>query len=88
MPTPLRAARLAFAELAAAKLTVEAGNKSWWSSIALPGVPMPYSLSVTGDFDAILTVNGTRVGAVVLTSPTASVSFVVRSGKLYVSNVG
>ena len=48
---PLSAARLAFDELAAAKLAVEAGNENWWSAIALPGVSMPASLSVAGDFD-------------------------------------
>jgi hypothetical protein len=85
---PLSAARLAFDELAAAKLTVEAGNKSWWSAIALPGVSMPSLLSVAGDFDATVTVHGTRVSAVVLTSPTATVALVVRSGKLYVSSIG
>jgi LPXTG-site transpeptidase (sortase) family protein len=84
---PLSAARLAFDELAAAKLAVEAGNKSWWSAIALPGVSMPSLLSVAGDFDATLTVQGTRVSAVVLTSQTTTVALVVRSGKLYVSSV-
>ena len=85
---PLSAARLAFDDLAAAKLAVEAGNMNWWSAIALPGVSMPSLLSVAGDFDATLTVHGTRVSAVVLTSPTATVALVVRSGKLYVSSVG
>jgi LPXTG-site transpeptidase (sortase) family protein len=85
---PLRVARLAFDELAAAKLTVNAGNKGWWSAIALPGVPIPSSLSVAGDFDATLTVHGTRVSAVILASPTETVGFVVRSGKLYVSSIG
>ena len=55
---------------------------------ALPGVPMPSSLSVAGDFDATLTVQGTRVSAVILASPTETVGFVVRSGKLYVSSIG
>jgi LPXTG-site transpeptidase (sortase) family protein len=85
---PLRVARLAFDELAAAKLTVNAGNKGWWSAIALPGVPIPSSLSVAGDFDATLTVHGTRVSAVILASPTETVGFVVGSGKLYVSSIG
>ena len=84
---PLSAARLAFDELAAAKLALEAGNENWWSAIALPGVSMPSLLSVAGDFDATLAVHGTRVSAVVLTSPTATVVLVVRSGKLYVSSV-
>jgi LPXTG-site transpeptidase (sortase) family protein len=85
---PLSAARLAFEALAAAKLTVSAGNESWWSAIALPGVPMPYSLSVADDFDVTLTVQGTTVSSVVLASPTATVGLVVRSGKLYISSVG
>jgi LPXTG-site transpeptidase (sortase) family protein len=85
---PLRTARLAFDELGAARLTIQAGNKSWWSAIALPGVSMPYSISVAGDFDATIAVNGTSVRAVMLVSPTATVGFVVRSGKLYISSVG
>jgi hypothetical protein len=85
---PLRVARLAFDELAAAKLSVNAGNEGWWSAIALPGVPIPASLSVAGDFDATLTVHGTRVSAVILASPTETVGFVVRSGKLYISSIG
>jgi LPXTG-site transpeptidase (sortase) family protein len=85
---PLRVAHLAFDELAAAKLTINAANKGWWSAIALPGVPVPSSLSVAGDFNATLTVHGTRVSAVILASPTATVSFVVRSGKLYISSIG
>jgi sortase A len=85
---PLRVARLAFDELAAAKLTIGAGNKSWWSAIALPSVPMPYWLSVAGDFDATITVNGTHVSTVILAAPTATVGFVVRSGKLYISTIG
>ena len=84
---PLQVARLAFKELAAAKLTIAAGNRSWWSALA-PGVPMPYSLSVSGDFDASVSVRGTRVSAVTLASPSATVSFVVRSGSLYISKVG
>lgn len=84
---PLRATRLAFDELAAAKVIVDAANMSWWSAIAQPGVPMPSSLSVAGDFDATLTVHGTQVSAAVLDSPTAVVHFVVRSGKLYISSV-
>jgi LPXTG-site transpeptidase (sortase) family protein len=84
---PLRATRLAFDELAAAKITVDARNESWWSAIALPGVPMPSSLSVVGDFDATLTVHGTRVSVVILASPTATVAFVVRFDKLYVWSI-
>ena len=85
---PLRATRLAFDELAAAKLTVSAGNKTWWSAIALPGVAMPYSLSVAGDFDVTITVHGANVSTVVLASPTATVGLVVRLGKLYISSIG
>jgi LPXTG-site transpeptidase (sortase) family protein len=85
---PLRVAHLAFEELAAAKLIVSAGNKTWWSSIALSGIPMPRSLSVAGNFDVTLTAHGANVSAVVLTSPTISVGLVVRAGKLYVSSIG
>jgi len=84
---PLSAARLAFDELAAAKLALEAGNENWWSAIALPGVSIPSLLSVAVVFDSTLAVHRTRVSAVVLTSPTATVVLVVRSGKLYVSSV-
>jgi LPXTG-site transpeptidase (sortase) family protein len=84
---PLRAARLAFKELAAVKLTIAAGDKRWWSALALPGVPMPYSLSISGEFDAIVTVHGTHVSAVTLASPSATVNFVVQAGSLYVGKV-
>jgi sortase A len=84
---PLRAARIAFRELAAAKVTIEAGDRSWWSALALHGVPMPSSVSASGEFDAIVGVEGTHVRTVTLVSPTATVSFVVRSGRLYVSKV-
>ena len=76
-----------FKELAAVKITIEAGDKRWWSAVALPGVPMPPSLAVSGEFDAIVTVHGTRVRAVTLASPSATVGFVVRSGRLYVAEV-
>jgi len=84
---PLRAASVAFEELAAAKLTVAAANKSWWSVMALPGVSMPPSLSVAEDFDVEVTVDGTQVSAVTLASPATTVDLVVRSGKLYVAKV-
>ncbi len=84
---PLRTASIAFEELAAAKLTVDAGNRSWWSVVALPGVSMPYTLSLEEDFDVTVTVYGTHVTAVTLASPAAVVGLVVRSGKLYVSRV-
>jgi hypothetical protein len=83
----LRAAGLAFKELAAVKLTIAAGNKRWWSALALPGVPMARSLAVSGEFDATVTVHGTRVSAVILASPSATVGFVVQSGRLYVAKV-
>jgi sortase A len=84
---PLRAARIAFKELAAVRITIAAGDERWWSALALPGVPMPRSLTVSGEFDAIVTVHGTRVRAVTLASPSATVGFVVRSGRLYVAEV-
>jgi sortase A len=85
---PLRAANIALEELAAAKIAVDIGNKSWWRAVALPDVPMPVSLSVSRNFDVAVTVYGTKVKAVALVSPTATVDLVVQSGKLYVSKVG
>ncbi|MGA2528779.1 MAG: hypothetical protein ABSG36_06400, partial [Acidimicrobiales bacterium] len=82
---PLRAAGVAFEELAAAKLAVEVANRTWWSKVALSGVTMPASLSTSDDFDVTVTAYGTRLTAVTLVSPTATVDLVVRSGKLYVS---
>ncbi len=84
---PLRATRLAFEDLAAARLTVDAANRTWWSALGVPGIPMPTSIAVGGDFDVTLRVYGTRVGAVILASPGVTVGFVVRSGELYISNV-
>jgi LPXTG-site transpeptidase (sortase) family protein len=85
---PLRLAGVALEELGAAKLTLDAANQDWWSAIALSGVAMPASVSVSEDFDVTITVYGTQVTAVTLVSPTATVDLVVRSGELYVSRIG
>lgn len=85
---PLDVAKIAFEELAAVKVTVDAGEKRWWSDISLPGLPLPATLSFTEDFNAFLEVSGTQVTAVRLSSPAAKVDFVVRQGRLYVSAAG
>jgi len=84
---PLRTANLAFEELAAAKIAVEAADRSWWAAEALPGELMPKSLSVANEFDVTIVVSGTRVSAVTLVSPTATVDLVVQSGRLRVSRI-
>jgi LPXTG-site transpeptidase (sortase) family protein len=85
---PLDVARIAFEELVAVKLTVDAGDKRWWSDISVPGVRMPPAFSVSQDFDATEEVSGTQPTSVRLSSPAATVNFVVRDGRLYVSSAG
>jgi LPXTG-site transpeptidase (sortase) family protein len=84
---PLRAAQVAFRGLSAASRTLEAGNASWWSSLALPGVAMPYSIPTADEYNALITVMGTRITAIQLQSPLATVDFVVKSSKLYIASV-
>jgi len=85
---PLRTAGVALEELAVAKLTLDAQNKTWWSDITLPRISMPYSISLAENFDITVAVYGTHVSAVTLVSPTATLDLVTRSGKLFVSSVG
>lgn len=86
-PDPLQAARLAFADLAAAEIAARAVDTTWWSAIALHGVPMPASISVTNEFDALVNVQGTSVRGITLSAPGTTVDFVVRGGVLYISGV-
>jgi sortase A len=86
-PDPLRAAQLAFEDLAALKLTVAAQDSRWWSAISVPGVVIPASLSTSGEFDAVLTVRGTSVVSVTLASPWQTVQLVVQHHKLLVASV-
>jgi sortase A len=85
-PDPLRAAQLAFEDLAAVKLTVAAQDSSWWAAIAEPGVPMPSWVDTSYEFDTTVTAEGTHVSSVVLTSPVDSIDFVVKGGELLVAS--
>lgn len=86
-PDPLRAAQLAFEDLAAVKLTVAAQDASWWSALALPGVEMPYGVDTSEEFDATVTAHGETVTAIALTSPTETLDLVVRHGQLRVASI-
>jgi LPXTG-site transpeptidase (sortase) family protein len=84
---PLRAAQVAFRGLAAAMRALDAGEASWWSSLALPGVPMPSSIPTQYEYNALITVIGSHVTAIQLQSPLATVDFVVKSTKLYIASL-
>jgi sortase A len=86
-PDPLRAAQLAFEELAAVKLTVANQDSEWWSAIALPGVTMPYGVDTSYAFDAVVTAKGETISEIQLSSSTETVDFVVDDGQLRVASV-
>jgi hypothetical protein len=81
----LAAANAAFEEYAAAIRTAVARNRSWWSAIALPGVPMPSPWSLSFQANVRLFVSDTTVESAVVSSPAASVTLKVEDGAFYVA---
>jgi sortase A len=86
-PDPLRAAQLAFEDLAALKLTVAAQDSRWWSAISVPGTVMPAELSTSGEFNTTLTVKGSTIVAITLASPYQTVQLVIDHHDLLVAAV-
>jgi LPXTG-site transpeptidase (sortase) family protein len=87
-PDPLRAIQLAFTELAAVEIIVRDEASEWWSAISLPGVPLPGSLDVGYEFDALVTAHGTTITSIRLSSPDQTVDLVVRHHPQQVASVG
>lgn len=87
-PDPLRAIQLAFVELAAIEITVREQAGGWWSAISRHGVPLPSSLDVGNEFDALVTAHGTTITSIRLSSPDETVDLVVRDHQLLVASVG
>lgn len=86
-PEPLVIANAGLRAYAAAGKTAERGKRSWWSVLALPGVPLPAAWSLTGGTDVTIDVAGATVRRVVVSSPVATVTLVVRNGELLVARV-
>lgn len=86
-PEPLAVEEAAMEEYAAAAKTAAAGNAAWWSALALPGVALPAPWPTGYPTDVTLAVAGAVVEHVVLSSPAASVTLVLRGHVLLVTRV-
>lgn len=86
-PEPLIIANAALRADAAAAKTAEVGERSWWSALALPGVPLPAAWSLGAATDVTISVSGVTASRVVLSSPGVSLTLVVRNGELLVARV-
>ena len=86
-PEPLAAAAAALREYVAVVKTTVAGNRSWWSALAVPGVPLPHPWSLAYDTNVTLVVKEGTVKGVVLSSAAASVTMAVHHGVLFVVGV-
>lgn len=87
-PQPLAIESAALEDYAAAAKTADAGEQSWWSALALPGVALPAPWSIVYYTNVTLSVTGANVEQVVLSSPAATVTLVVHDGELLVAAVG
>lgn len=70
-PDPLMAANIALREYVAAAKTAAAGNRSWWSALAVTGLPLPARWSLVYDTNVTLVVKGSVVEQVMIFSPAA-----------------
>jgi len=86
-PAPLEAARAGLEAYIAARLTVGAGDRAWWSHLALPGVPLPGQWSEAGILNTVVQVSGERVVRIVLESDGARVVLLPRGHDLLVAAV-
>lgn len=84
---PLAVAKAALREYAAAAKTAAAGRRSWWSALALPGVPLPAPWSLAYDTNVNLVVRASTLTGVVLSSPAVTVTLTVHDGVLFVASV-
>ncbi|MHB1974341.1 MAG: class D sortase [Acidimicrobiales bacterium] len=83
----LAAANAAFEEYAAAIRTAVARDRSWWSAIALPGVPMPSPWTLAFQANVRLFVSGMTVDGAVVSSSAATVTLTVEGGVFRVAGV-
>jgi LPXTG-site transpeptidase (sortase) family protein len=86
-PEPLAILHIALEDYAAAAKTAAAGNQTWWSALALPGVPLPAPWTLASVTDPTLVITGTKVSSVVFTSPAATVTLSVHGKELLVAAV-
>jgi len=86
-PQALAVEGAALEDYAAAAKTAAAANESWWSALAVPGVALPTPWPIGDVTDVTLTVKGSTVQRVVLTSAAATVTLTVRRGELLVTAV-
>lgn len=86
-PEPLSVGRAALREYAAAFKTAAAGRRSWWSALAVAGVPLPAPWSLAYDTNVTLVVRGSTVEGVLLSSPAVTVTLTVHDGALFVAHV-
>lgn len=86
-PQPLEVEEAALRDYAAAAKTAAAGNRSWWSSIAVAGLPLPAAWSLAHHTDVTLVVSGSTVQEVIVTSPVVTVTLTNRNGVLLVVGV-
>lgn len=85
-PSPLEAADRALEDYAAAQKAAQAKNRSWWTALALPGVPLPAPWSLVYATNVVLSVQGSIVEGAVLSSPAGTLTLIVRRGTFYVSS--
>lgn len=86
-PEPLHIANAALRDYAAVFRTARMRNRAWWAHLAIAGVPLPAPWSLAYDTNVTLVVHGSRVQAVVLSSPVAVVRLTVRGSTLLVVSV-
>lgn len=86
-PEPLAVTNAALRDYAAAAKTAAAGNQSWWSALAVKGVPLPPPWPLAYDTNVTLVVRANTVERVVLSSPVETVTLTVRDGVLFVASV-
>ena len=86
-PEPLAIVAVALRAYVAAIKTAQAGNQSWWSALAVPGVALPSPWSLAYDTNVTIVVKANTVEGVVLSSTAATVTLAVHEGALVVTGV-
>jgi hypothetical protein len=86
-PEPLEIAAAALRDYAAAVKTATAGNRSWWSDLAVTGIPLPVPWSIAYDTNITLVVDDATVKSIVLSSPAATVTLTIQGGVLFIAGV-
>lgn len=86
-PQPLVVANAALRDFAAAAKAAAAENMSWWSALAIAGVPLPQPWALYYDTNVTLVVNLWTVNSIVLSSPVVTVTLTIHNGVLLVAAV-